>query len=223
MNENIIPGIIIPKYNCVNKTLESIDGLMRFSATAFHSNHKPIVSLEMSLEKKDIEKLSKIKEFVDIIKLDTIDETVLDNEYGALSSKNLDMDGKFVIYSPDAKEHNGKMSNSNKSDASYIWLVERQGFEDEPAALLVQLIKEHGKTSRHYHLKTNEFFLSIAGTVFLEYGNIGNVLKSEMLSKKDFFEVNPNTIHQLKTKNMPALNLLCMSPYDPDLKDHHYI
>jgi len=210
----MIPLIIIPKYGCIIKIAEHLKKISSFENELEEVKHVMVINTE--IEESNLGKLSELKDYIDLIVVYTLTKTVLDDCYKTLSSDKFDINEKFVFYSPNAHHHRGKMSHSSKSGAKYEWIIYRTDGK-KPVVLLLQHLEPNKKTSYHYHKKTLEFFLPLAGKTIIRLGD-----KEKNLEKGCFTKVGCEVCHQLRTANGTALNCLCMEPYDADMKDHYY-
>ena len=222
-----VPVTIIPRYGCVLDTLKRLDDIVISIGNRCTKEAENVSVLTAKIARANLYKLTMLRDVVDLIALNSVQSTILDNEYKSISSVNLNTVDDFVIYSPTAIDHPGKMSQNGKSDATYPWMIfryEEPVEGDNPVTLLLQFIKAKGVTSDHYHHQTTEFFLPLVGKTLLCCHDINNMLPKMARNMIDSFftKVMPKTAHQLRALNEPAINLLCMKPYDPDLKDHYY-
>ena len=217
---------IVPRYNCAVETYNILNKIGISVVNNFSKDAKDIVALTANVARNKISKLEELCSIVDLIAVYSVNKTNLDKVYKSISSKDLKIKPNFVIYSPTAVKHPGKMSNSGKSDAEYRWIIKRddpvQG--KNPVSLLLQFIKPNASTSRHYHIKTIESFLPLFGKTIITCHKINEKLPAiaQNLIYSAFKRIMPKTAHQLKTLDEPAVNLICMRPYDPSLKDHFY-
>ncbi len=217
--EKIIPVTIVPRYSYVSETVLRLENVAHSFKTNCNKETETITSLVVNIAKDKLHKLLELRDLVDIIALSSVEATILDGTYQTRIFKNL------RVYSPKFEEHRGKMSNGNQSDATYHGIITREGpIKNRPVKLLLQFIKPNGKTSHHYHKKTVEFFLRLLGKTIICCNKLGNI-HSKIQTLKDFVftKVMPKTSHQLRAQNKPGINLLCMDPYDPELKDHFYV
>jgi len=224
--ENFVSVTIVPRYNHILDTYDALENIGVSFARNFSEEVKGVASVSVNIAKDKVSKLNELKEIVDLIAVYSLNKTELDKVYKKISSEDLKINNDFVIYSPTAVKHPGKMSNSGKSSAEYYWIIKRdEPVEGEnPVSLLLQFIKPRASTSRHYHVKTIEYFLPLFGKTMITCQKITEKLpsKAQELIYDVFSKVMPKTAHQLKTLDGPAVNLLCMRPYDPKLKDHFY-
>jgi len=225
MKDNVTVTIV-PRYDCTVETYNMLNKIGISIVNNFSKDAKDIVALTANVSKNKISKLEELCSIVDLIAIYSVNKTNLDKVYKSISSKNLKIKQDFVLYSPTAVKHPGKMSNSGKSDAEYRWIIKRddpvQG--KNPVSLLLQFIKPNASTSRHYHIKTIESFLPLFGKTIITCHKINEKLPAiaQNLIYSAFKRIMPKTAHQLKTLDKPAVNLICMRPYDPKLKDHFY-
>jgi len=224
--EDFVSVTIVPRYNHILDTYDALEDMGVSFVRNFSEELKGVASVSAKIAKDKISKLNELKDIVDLIAVYSLNKTELDKTYKKISSEDLKIQKEFVIYSPTAVKHPGKMSNSGKSDAEYYWIIKRdEPVEGEnPVSLLLQFIKPRASTSRHYHVKTIEHFLPLFGKTMITCQKITERLpsKAQELIYNVFSRVMPKTAHQLKTLDEPAVNLLCMQPYDPELKDHFY-
>jgi hypothetical protein len=224
--ENFVSVTIVPRYNHVVDTYDALENIGVSFVRNFSEEVKGVASVSVKIAKDKISKLKEIKEIVDLIAVYSLNKTELDKIYKKISSQDLKIKKNFVIYSPTAVKHPGKMSNSGKSAAEYHWIIKRNEpvNGENPVSLLLQFIKPRASTSRHYHIETIEYFLPLFGKTIITCQKITDKLpsKAQELIYNAFSRVMPKTAHQLKTLDEPAVNLLCMQPYDPELKDHFY-
>ena len=217
---------IVPKYNCVVETYNMLNEMGISVLKGFSNDVKRAVALTASVARDKISKLEELRSIVDLIAVYSVNKTELDKVYKSISSRDLKIEQDFVLYSPTAIKHPGKMSNSQKSDAKYYWVIPRDEPADKknPVSLLLQFIKPNSSTSRHYHVRTIESFLPLFGKTIITCHRINEKLpaKAQNLIYSSFKKIMPKTAHQLKTLDGPAVNLICMRPYDPKLKDHFY-
>jgi len=225
MKDNVTVTIV-PRYDCTVETYNMLNKIGISIVNNFSKDAKDIVALTANVARNKISKLEGLCSIVDLIAVYSVNKTNLDNVYKSISSKDLKIKPNFVIYSPTAVKHPGKMSNSGKSDAEYPWIIKRddpvQG--KNPVSLLLQFIKPNASTSRHYHIKTIESFLPLFGKTIITCHKINEKLPAiaQNLIYSAFKRIMPKTAHQLKTLDEPAVNLICMRPYDPKLEDHFY-
>ncbi len=224
--ENFVSVTIVPRYNHLIDTYNALENMGFSLAKNITEEIKDVSALSINIAKSNISKLNELKDIVDLIAVYSLNKTELDKTYKKISSEDLRIENDFVIYSPTAVKHPGKMSNSGKSAAEYYWIIKRDDpVEGEnPVSLLLQFIKPNASTSRHYHINTIEHFLPLFGKTMITCQKITERLpsKAQELIYDVFSKVMPKTAHQLKTLDKPAVNLLCMQPYDPELKDHFY-
>ncbi|MDD5086881.1 MAG: hypothetical protein PHV16_03950, partial [Candidatus Nanoarchaeia archaeon] len=217
---------IVPRYNHVVDTYNALENMGFSLAKNITEEIKDVSALSINIAKSNISKLNELNDIVDLIAVYSLNKTELDKTYKKISSEDLKIKKDFVIYSPTAVKHPGKMSNSGKSDAEYYWIIKRDDpvNGENPVSLLLQFIKPRASTSRHYHIETIEYFLPLFGKTMITCQKITEKLpsKAKELIYDVFSKVMPKTAHQLKTLDEPAVNLLCMQPYDPNLKDHFY-
>ena len=217
---------IVPRYNCTVETCDMLNEMGISVLNTFSKDAKDTVALTVNIARDNISKLEKLCNMVDLIAVYSMNKTKLDSVYKKISSEDLKVNKDFVIYSPTAVKHPGKMSNSRKSDAEYYWVIPRDDPHkgENPVSLLLQFIKPHASTSRHYHIKTIESFLPLFGKTIITCHRINEKLPAiaQNLIYSTFKKIMPKTAHQLKTLDEPAVNLICMRPYDPKLKDHFY-
>ena len=129
----------------------------------------------------------------------------------------------MALYILTAKPHSGKMSSSTKSDAVYFGIINRGKSDIGEVCLLLQFIPPNAGTSYHYHDKVTESFYPLLGQCFLITSAISPEKTSKMtLDKTAVTRLSPRTAHRLTTQESSAVNVLCMDPYDAELKDHHY-
>jgi len=217
---------IVPRYNCVVETYNMLNEMGISVVKGFSNEVKRAVAITANVARNKISRLEELRNIVDLIAVYSVNKTELDKIYKSISSRDLKVEQDFVLYSPTAVKHPGKMSNSQKSDATYHWIIPRNEPADEknPVSLLLQFIKPNASTSRHYHVKTIESFLPLFGKTIITCHRINEKLpaKAQNLIYSTFKKIMPKTAHQLKTLDEPAVNLICMKPYDPKLKDHFY-
>ena len=222
--KDILRVTIVPRYGCINASARKLEELTGYTDTKYILHQEPIAALIAEIPDGDLAGLAKLKDFVDIIAVKSLD-TVLDDEFMSLDSSDLGLDSPLTIYSPTARVHSrGKMSNGGRSSAQYHWEIfrpEEPSNGAEPVCLLLQSIPSGGLTSRHHHERTEERFLSLAGEAEISLQN-GKEPVTYSASKGYFFRVGPKVEHQLRTSSRPVVNVLYMNPYDPELKDHHY-
>ena len=128
--------------------------------------------------------------------------------------------GELQMFAPHALRHpRQKMSPETKSKATYSHLIDLPNIQcnDGTSAILIQHL--HGTTSRHFHRKTHEIFIPLAGNVLMNTRTLGRQNHSEHQLDK-MTAVEPFTVHSLS--GIHAINLLCMMPYDESLNDHYY-
>ncbi len=215
----VIPVTIIPRYGCVSETIYKLEEIGNSFKTKYHEETKTISSVVVNIAKDNLHKLLELREIVDIMALSSVEATILDQSYQSRIFQNL------RVYSPRFENHRGEMSGNGKSDATYHGIITRDNkINNKPVKLLLQFIKPNAKTSNHYHKKTIEFFLPLLGKTLLYCNKVGEIHpKIQNLKDFVFTKIMPRTAHQLRTKNTPCVNLLCMEPYDPRLRDHFYV
>ena len=223
MEQTLVEIRIIPKYGKTPHTINYIKNITYYLKKEFSKNCENITQISATIKKNNIYKLAKLRKYIDFLVVDTVKTTDLDNEFKSITSDRFNTKEEFVLYSPTAKEHKGKMSK--KSDAVYHWIIERNEPQKDGkhSALLLQSIKPNGITSFHYHVRTNEKFLSLFGRTSLTRINCISYNQKciiENLGKDSFTKINPGTAHQLETLEQ-TINLIHMNPYDPKLNDHH--
>jgi mannose-6-phosphate isomerase-like protein (cupin superfamily) len=211
--------VVVPRYDCFSATCQKLEDIAYRVRTGCFAKIDQIKAVIADVLKNQLHRLASLRDYVDFVAVDSLEAAI--GDFQSLTS--LDIEERagiknglaLSVYSPSAEAHPGKMSNSGRSDATYHWLIQR----DEPAegaALLLQFIKSGGKTSTHFHSRTVESFLSLAGSAGIRING------KEYALGREFFRVLPGTAHQLVSNNGPAINLLYMNAYDPKLEDHHY-
>ncbi len=228
MGENYgVHTTVIPRYGKATMVLSKLEELAISLPSKISEKVEQITAFPVVIARKNIDKLRHIRDEVDLILVKYLTSTELDNEYDSLSSEDLRVSEKCVVYSPTAKRHKGEMSGSGKSSASYYWQIDRGPSRDSsPVRLLLQSISPFGKTSHHYHKKTVELFLPLVGKTILYWHDRGNKVlprKVHRLMHSVVTRVMPRTGHQLQTLDEPALNVLGMCPGNLGLEDHIYI
>lgn len=217
---------IVPRHNCVVETYNMLNEMGISVLNRFSKEAKDAVALTAMVARNKISSLEEFRNIVDLIAVYSVNKTNLDKVYKSISSKDLKIEKDFVLYSPTAVKHPGKMSDSKKSDATYHWVIPRGEPADgkNPVSLLLQFIRPNASTSRHYHIRTIESFLPLFGKTIITCHRINKRFPSmaQNLIYSAFKRIMPKTAHQLKTLDEPAVNLICMRPYDPKLKDHFY-
>lgn len=224
--EDSVNVTIVPRHDCVVETYNLLNEIGISVVNGFSKEVKDAVALTVMVARNKISVLKEFRNIVDLIAVYSVNKTELDNIYNSISSRDLKIKQDFVIYSPTAVKHPGKMSNSQKSDAEYHWIIKRGDSVEgkNPVSLLLQFIKPHASTSRHYHIRTIESFLPLFGKTMITCHKINEKLPAmaQNLIYSAFSRIMPKTAHQLKTLDEPAVNVICMRPYDPKLKDHFY-
>lgn len=246
MSENdLFPVTIIPKYNQFEKVISLVeDRLLQGSIVGkgkVWRNGTP--RLEVVVKRSSIERIGKVSKYVDFVAVDGLDAHFLSNDFesylntGHIAEDNgiyVNGDHKASFFSSFAKPHPRRiMSGDDKknwhkhSDATYSWVIERtdEPFDGEyPIAFLLQFIKPNGGTSSHYHKKTTEFMIPLVGSIKYVAQKIEECspIASKTIKPGKFVQMIPGTAHMFIARNEPAINLLCMKPYDPELKDHFY-
>ncbi|MBW2978160.1 hypothetical protein KY331_04910 [Candidatus Woesearchaeota archaeon] len=221
--EEFVTTTIVPRYGLISASAERLEDITRQIRTKYLRPKDPVIALVADIPVGDLHQLVKLREFVDLIAIRSLDSKALNGDFVALDSLALGVDVPLSLYSVTARPHRGKMSNGGKSAANYHWEIfrpEEPSNGEEPACLIVQSIPSGGLTSRHHHEYTDERFLSLAGKADISIQN-GKGPATYCTIENCFFQVFPLTQHQLKTST-PVVNVLYMNPYDPELKDHHY-
>ena len=243
--DDLFAVTIVPKYSQFQRVAEwvedyllqgSIKGRGKVSRNGTHR-------LEVVVRRARIELLGKISSNVDFVAVDGLDAHFLTSDFesylntGQIAENNgiyVNGDHQTSFFSSFAKPHpKGKMSGGNEekwhkhSDATYSWIIERpeEPVDGEyPVAFLLQFIKPNGGTSSHYHKKTTEFMIPLVGSIeyIAQKNEEGAPSASTTIKPGKFAQMMPGTIHLFIARNEPAINLLCMKPYDPKLKDHFY-
>jgi mannose-6-phosphate isomerase-like protein (cupin superfamily) len=211
---------IIPRYDHILDTVMELNDVECSFEQKHIKEYEHVYALNAEVEKLD--DLARLGEYIDLIVVRDLTESVLDDYYHSLSSDKFDIDEKFVFYSPTAEKHPGKMSKN--SNAIYSWIIYRREEPiegDNPVAMLLQEIIPNGETSEHHHEETLEYFLALAGKTIIGLEKEEKIEELE-LEKYEFLKVEPHTFHQLRSGNGTALNCLCMKPYDPELNDHFH-
>jgi len=230
--KNSVDVVVIPKYGKVVATATELGTLLDFYPAKLVEETAHIRPLNFSMPLNMLDHLPRtLSGMVDLIAIDSLESTVLNNEYPSVSSIDLSANGitPFVIYSPNPTIHRGKMSDQSKSDAHYPWLIYREEhphINGLPVAMLLQFLNPDGHTSHHFHRKTEEFFAPLFG-----YTNISHQQKRQYELKrppsknhlKQLTQIIPKIVHQLTTDDKPGVNIICMRPYDPELKDHFHL
>lgn len=129
----------------------------------------------------------------------------------------------YTLLSTTGRPHRGKMSSN--SQATYDLEIQRShgGFH---ATILIQNLPPNALTSYHQHLRTTELFFSCTGEAFVTRHRENEAPGLTQIPQDQVLCVMPETYHQLQTKSLGALNLLCMvtaqDDGDLDLEDHLY-
>ncbi|MBU4492808.1 MAG: hypothetical protein KKA61_00390 [Nanoarchaeota archaeon] len=116
---------IVPRYNCVVKTYNMLNEMRISVLNGFSKEAKDAVALTARVARDRISSLEEFRNIVDLIAVYSVNKTELDKIYKSISSKDLRIKKDFVIYSPTAVKHPGKMSNPRRSDATYHWVIPR--------------------------------------------------------------------------------------------------
>jgi len=220
----IVPVTLIPRPGQLPATLKRLEEIvLHLHPQQIRTTAQAIQSIVTKIARENLNKLRELLPVVDFICVACLDDLVLDRECQTLVYE--ECGGK--IYSPTAQPHRGEMSGSSKSDAAYAWTIFRR-IGGKPVTLLLQNIRETGKTSLHYHKKTTETFVSLFGEAFLYIHH--RLEQAEGIIRKlvanQPIRLVPQMTHQLLTAKVPAVNVLCMENFnldeDPSLRDHIY-
>jgi len=98
-----------------------------------------------------------------------------------------------------------------------IYLAERK---EGNGGLLLQYLPPKSETSRHYHELTTERFHNLEGRCFIDIGETKEVLEQSSCT------VPPWRIHQVRTKELPALTVLEINGNPrglSDMSDHYHL
>ncbi|MEK6934563.1 MAG: cupin domain-containing protein [Nanoarchaeota archaeon] len=116
-----------------------------------------------------------------------------------------------VIYQ--GLDFNSQPSSSKNSQAIYPARLDN-GVE----SFLLQYLPPNSVTSRHHHKITTEKFHNLEGNCVIEINGTNYELQGATL------QVNPGQIHQVHTRDKPALTLIEMlgNPKGLDMDDHYY-
>jgi hypothetical protein len=203
---------IVPAYGQLENVKDGLEQLGFDIAQLCIEKSSHVAAIVGKHSPKTVERISSILHLIDIVCTQGVESV-------SLPSQIYSKEGA-AIYSPPLQPHPGVMSGYTLSDAQYLGMI----YRENGTTYLLQYIKPNGHTSEHYHRNTTEFFLSLLGKTILKVKDV--VSKDERLeeiAKRVFTRVLPETVHQLRTREAEGINLLCMEPYDPDKKDHHYI
>lgn len=118
----------------------------------------------------------------------------------------------FIIYK-DLEFYNG-VKNAFSPDSGAKYLAHKK---TESGELLLQYIPPKSITSKHYHEFKTEIFHNLEGKCTLE------VSRKKIDLEKSSHSVKPNAIHQVKTADSAALNLLESKGKSTGREDHNYI
>jgi mannose-6-phosphate isomerase-like protein (cupin superfamily) len=218
---------LIPRPDQIHESLRRLEDLFSHfkpQAQALKSRAEALHAVAVKTARDQLDRLREMIPFVDFICVNCLDEIPkLDSE--CLSATFEECGGK--VYSPTAEPHRGVMSGKSKSDAAYAFTHFRR-IGGRPVTLLLQNIRERGKTSLHYHRGTTETFVSLFGEAFIYVHD--RLKRGEGMIRRLFLNqalhVRPETTHQLLTADRPAVNLLVMDNFDmnadPSLRDHIY-
>ena len=208
MSEDTIPVILIPPHRNILRVFPKVQQIF-VDVELVHGTHV-VAGYRVQVDRDKIDDVSKFSGDVDLAVVYAKEPIELDG-----FSVIRDMDLGLQIYSNKHEEHRGIMTGPPVSDARYPWMIKR----NNNSALLVQHLD--GDTSQHFHEQTTEYLLPLAGSTTLHHRKETG-LESGTLPEKAFTLILPGMVHRLSSQG-PAINLLCMSPYDPELEDHHYV
>lgn len=246
-DENLLGVTLIPKYGCEEKVIQAIDEIAFYPGnySAFIGAHilgednccenkkDQIVPVAAEISAGRINKIGKIADSLDLVVVhsqfsgrleDSFEEKAVSYDIAGEYRSKMNGIHSAAFFSNTAEPFERKVMTGKdnipkqSSDATYHWKIERPEHPsngDVPVVLLLQFIPPYGKTSDHYHKKTVETYIPILGKAFWtlhknsEYG-------------RGFEQVMPGTFHQLYTREEPAINVLCMNPFDPGLEDHFF-
>jgi len=208
MSEDKIPVIIIPSYRNIMHTYRVLRQV--FTNISTLKGWANVTGFSVVAREEMIKDLERAIPIVDLLIL--YGNTPVELNGFAVQR---DDDLGIQLYSSRAEQHKGTMTGPPVSDARYPWIIKR----NDNSALLVQYLD--GQTSQHFHEQTTEYLLPLAGSTTLHHRKETG-LESGTLPEKAFTLIPPGMVHRLSSQG-PAINLLCMSPYDPELEDHHYV
>jgi len=234
---DIITAQVIPKYGQVLATAYALEQRIGKAFKLPVEEPERVVAIVLKIAREKLPVLIQLRDKIDLIGVQSLETTVLDNEMESVFSLDAASERGIVLgeelavrfYTDKKEPHRGKMSPSAKSNAFYIGQVVREEEPttgDVPVTMLLQVIPGGKETSHHYHKHTRELFLAIAGKAIIKVHRVYHKLKERFprieVIKPYFREIAPNTYHQLRALEHGAVNVLCMNPYDPELKDHFY-
>lgn len=221
---HFVPITLIPRPGQIPATIKRIEEMFCAVQPTLKSKAEALHSVAIKVARDNLSKLREVVPLVDFICVACLDEIqALDDE--CLSMSFEECGGK--VYTPTAEKHRGVMSGTGKSDAAYAFTLFRK-IGGRPVTLLLQNIKEKGRTSLHYHRRTTESFISLFGEAFIYMQDGIKCVEGQMkkLIGNRPVHVPPETTHQLLTGDRPAVNLLVMDNFDmnvdPKLQDHIY-
>lgn len=133
-----------------------------------------------------------------------------------------DRESQFALALRGLGEHPAEPCAGSSGSAATYWLVEPL---IDSSLLLIQYIPPHAETSIHYHQRETEFFFPLAGESFLHLGSsntedTGRAIREPSIPLSVRIEegnvhagvgVAPNRVHQIITRDQPALNVILIT------------